>query len=326
MSFAGRRKLADLGQSGSRGQRAHRSWVCRGFLPLEPDGLHDLHQFAYLLLGRLGHELGVHDEAGAVDVDDPQPVDLPGALLVPIRRPARRGPAPEGRLAAGSRTSRSVKSASSGTDHSSRLPWWPWSRPARDPLEAADPSAHPVPRVGRLPVRSSECENESANGQTRSPTLPLLSRARSPVGERSGGRGSLRWSRAARRLDGDRVDDRRELCAIRGRRPPLETGKEGEPVALDIDGVDPVRLVGALHVSTIAVGRAHSQNPDRGASPLSTGQVAMSVATVSSTYFPLYPSTVTSVSGPAVIPGWPARAGISSSMPRGSSRPVDRPP
>ena len=42
-------------------------------------------------------------------------------------------------------------------------------------------------------------------------------------------------------------------------------------------------------------GEAQSQKPDRGASPASTAQVAMSVATVSSTYLPLCPSTVTSV-------------------------------
>ncbi len=41
----------------------------------------------------------------------------------------------------------------------------------------------------------------------------------------------------------------------------------------------------------------------------------MSVAMLSSTDFPLYPSTVTSVIGPATIPGWLASAASSSSMP-----------
>ena len=73
-------------------------------------------------------------------------------------------------------------------------------------------------------------------------------------------------------------------------------GEEGQSLAIDVDGVG-TRTVSSEPCTYLRSpsGEAQSQKPDRGASPASTAQVAMSVATVSSTYLPLCPSTVTSV-------------------------------
>ena len=97
----------------------------------ESDRVDNVLEFSAILRRCRGQITGVHDEALAIHVQDPNPIHLSGKLLVAVARPAVGRPALEGGLVAvreEARASRALsKSMSVGTDHSRYLPRKPAS-------------------------------------------------------------------------------------------------------------------------------------------------------------------------------------------------------
>ncbi len=126
--------------------------------------------------------------------------------------------------------------------------------------------------------------------------------SRDGVAGRCGSAG-WRWA-GGRRLDADRVDDRLELGLVRGRgRAADARGEEGGSLAIDVDGVDPVRLVGALHVPACRRrARPRARSRHQGLPDGRRGRWRCPWRRSARRTCPLYPSTVTSVIGPRCDP------------------------